>query len=73
MNTNTMRKYICDTTLRLEYSDRSTLMQFLIGHLRDGNYIKEGSDGCRVNLDILSDDIIRIIYNFINTTLIVST
>jgi hypothetical protein len=70
ITTDKMRKWVCSQGLKMEYDDRDTLMQFLVRHLRDTGYIKEGSDGSRVNLDILSDDMIRIIYNFVNDTLI---
>ena len=65
-----MKRSICCSVQRFEYNDRDILMQFLAKHLRDKNIVKEGSDGSRLNLDILSDDMIRIIYNYIRDTLI---
>lgn len=65
-----MRAWICSTARTLSVKDRETLTQFLSTHLRDKNVAKECADGTRINLDILSDDIIRIIYNYIRDTII---
>jgi hypothetical protein len=65
-----MREWICVSSLRFEYGDRNTLIHFLAKHLRDKNIVKECADGSRLNLDILSDEMIRIIYNYINDTII---
>lgn len=67
-----MRKWICDVSQKFEYNDRITLIQFLAKHLRDKNIVKECADGSRLNLDILNDDMVRIIYNYINDTIIKS-
>ena len=64
------KKYICNCAMRLEYSDRKKFLQFLTRHLRDTKYIKECSDGVRVNLNVLTDEMIHIIYTFITTVLL---
>ena len=68
----TQKIYICRTAHLIDYDNRVVLMQFLTKHLRDTNVVKEGSDGSRINLDILSDDMVRIIYNYISDTLVKS-
>jgi len=65
-----MKEWVCASSARFEYADRIQLMNFLAKHLRDKNIVKECADGSRLNLDILSDDMIRIIYNYINDTII---
>lgn len=70
MDSSTMKRWICSSVLSFDYNDRLTLIQFLSDYFRDTTHIKCCADGSRLNLDILSDDMIRIIYNFVHDTIV---
>lgn len=64
------RVWICHMALKLDLVDRERVIQFLFDVLIDKSVAKECADGTRINLDILSDDMIRIIYKYIHDTIV---
>jgi len=62
------KKKIKDKICELVYEDRLYVLNILKHHLPTSQ-IKEHADGCRINLDILSDDLIYKIHHIIMSKL----
>jgi hypothetical protein len=62
---------IKDNICELVYEDRLYVLQILKQQLPSSKIIEHG-DGCRINLDNLSLDVINKIYHIINTRLKIS-
>lgn len=55
------KKFICEEAIHLKKVDKIDILK-MISRLSKEK-IKESSDGCRINLDLLSEEMIMQIYN----------
>jgi len=58
------RKYICDIISELTHDDTIAVYRFLLTKVNRSNFC-EHKNGCSINLDNISNEIIYSLYNFV--------
>lgn len=60
-----VKQYICNICLELDKSNLISILNFLKKEHIDVKLFNQNNDGIKINLDLINDDIIIKLYNYI--------